>query len=349
LGIKLIHTSDLHLSERKPNTLKALDEILRIAKRKKVDILTISGDLFESKLDAVKLRPLLREKFSGNGFPIIVIPGNHDIEVYEESLDFGDNFVPLTRKPFDVYSHENVNFIAIPYVENLTSDVLSLIQNQTMKDKINILLLHCTLDIGYCIEDFGDETRYCPISKAMLVKLSYDFILSGHFHKKTDIKEISPSSFFIYPGSPTSLSQKELGKRNVVFLDFEKNIIEEINLKTFYYDKLFITVTPGKEKEAILKIDEWLRKQIIEVCLLEIHIDGFIQVEEKDFRSSLPEDSDRVKVFRYYKEASIVLKHPLYTRFQNKLSEMNLSTSEEIETIVIEAISELITTGKVRL
>lgn len=349
MGIKLIHTSDLHLSERKPNTLKALDEILRIAKRKKVDILTISGDLFESKLDAEKLRPLLREKFSGNDFLILAIPGNHDIGVYEESFDFGDNFVPLTRKPFEVYSHENINFIAIPYVENLTSDVLSLIQNQKKKDKINILLIHCTLDIGYSNEDFGDETRYCPISKAMLMKLSYDFILSGHFHKKTDIKEISPNSFFIYPGSPTSLSQKELERRNVVFLDIEKNIIENITLNTFYYDKLFINVTPGKENEAIQKIDEWLGKQNSENCSLEIYIDGFIQVEEKDFRLSLPEESDRVKVFRYYKEANKILKHPLYTRFKSKLLKMDLSNIEEIESIVIEAISELIATGKVSL
>ncbi len=349
MGIKLIHTADLHLSEKKAETIVALDEILRIAKEEKADIVTISGDMFDSTSDAENLRPQLRERFSDNDFEIIVIPGNHDVDVYSEGYDFGNNFIPMTKYPFQEFKKDNVNLLAVPYVESLTNDVLSKIKNQTRKDKINILLLHCTLDIGFCKGDFGEkETKYCPISQAMLAKLSFDYVLSGHFHKETKIIKLTPSSSFIYPGSPVSLTEKELGKRNVILIEIDNKEARKIPMNSFYYDKLFVNVIPGKEKEAIFEIKEWIKNHTSEKCNLEIYVDGFIQVREKDFRMSLPKSNENVKVILRHKGISKVKKHPLYMRFKEKLLEMELTYKQEIDRVVIEVMSELIADKKVR-
>ncbi|MEM3885440.1 MAG: metallophosphoesterase [Nitrososphaerota archaeon] len=87
--MRFLHSSDLHLSERKSETIYALAEILNLSKDLYVDVLTLSGDIFDSPEDAEVLRPRLRRMFSGNNFKIIAIPGNHDFDVYRANLDFG--------------------------------------------------------------------------------------------------------------------------------------------------------------------------------------------------------------------------------------------------------------------
>lgn len=350
MGIKLIHTADLHLSNKKPETINALDEILTIARKEEVDIVTISGDLFDSALDADNLRPRLREKFSNNDFDIIVIPGNHDSDVYQQDYSFGSNFIPMVEKPFQIKTKGNLNLVALPYVERLTKDLLTEIQKQSKKNKTNILLIHCTLDIGFCKNDFGEETKtkYCPISKSELSRLNYDFILAGHFHKKSEIIELNENSQFIYPGSPVSLTSKELEKRNVVFIDTINNDFSLIPLNTFYFDKLHKSVYPGKEDLIANEVTKWVIERSKENCTLEVIIDGFIQISEKSFETKLSKIKKFAKINHDYKDIQIVLKNPLFHRFKEKLMEKNLPNSHELELVAIDALSQLISSGEIK-
>ena len=103
ISIRILHTSDVHLSREKSETLDALREVLRVASERNVEILTIGGDLFDTEEDADALRPKLRNDFSGNRFKIIVIPGNHDQWAYRRNLSFGSDMRILIKEPFDVY------------------------------------------------------------------------------------------------------------------------------------------------------------------------------------------------------------------------------------------------------
>ena len=49
--MKIFHTSDLHLSEKKKGTIHTLEYILEIAKSIGVDLVTIGGDFFDSDRD----------------------------------------------------------------------------------------------------------------------------------------------------------------------------------------------------------------------------------------------------------------------------------------------------------
>lgn len=350
MGTKLIHTADLHLSSEKLETINALDEILAIAKQKEVDFITIGGDLFDSPLEADKLRPLLREKFSNHDFDIIVIPGNHDIDVYQQDYNFGSNFQPMIGKPFQLQIKGDLNLVAIPYIEKISTDMLSEIQKQTKKNKTNILLIHCTLDIGFCKSDFGDEkkVKYCPISKSELSRLNYDFILAGHFHKKSRIIDLSENSRFIYPGSPISLTNKEIEKRNVVFIDTSDNTASLIPLNTFYYDKLHQTFYPGEEDKIIGEVIKWVLDRSKDNCYLEITLDGFIQISEKNLDTKLRKIEKLTKINHNYKDIRIVLKNPLFQRFKKKLQEKNPDNLHEIELVSIDAISQLVSSGEIK-
>ena len=350
MGIKLLHTADLHLNSEKLETVNALDEILAIAKQKEVDFITISGDLFDSPLEADKLRPQLREKFSNHDFDIIVIPGNHDIDVYQQDHNFGSNFKPLIGKPFQSQIKGDLNLVAIPYVEKISTEMLSEIQKQSKKNRTNILMIHCTLDIGFCKNDFGIEKKikYCPISKSELSRLNFDFILAGHFHKKSRIIGLTENSQFIYPGSPISLTNKEIGKRNVVFIDTYDNNASLIPLNTFYYDKLHQTFSPGEEEMIIENVIEWVLERSEDNSSLEVTLDGFIQISENHIETKLRKIEKLTKINHYYKDIRIVLKNPLYQRFKKKLQEKNIVNSHEIELISIDAISQLISGGEIK-
>ncbi|MEM3871142.1 MAG: metallophosphoesterase [Nitrososphaeria archaeon] len=117
--MRIIHSSDLHLSERKPETIDALAEILNLAKDLSVDVLTLSGDIFDSPEDAEVLRPRLRRLFSGNNFKIIAIPGNHDFDAYRSNLDFGSDLYVVVKAPFEVLDLGDANIVELLYTGSL--------------------------------------------------------------------------------------------------------------------------------------------------------------------------------------------------------------------------------------
>jgi len=343
--MRILHTADLHLSKKKPKTLLALDEILKIAQKNKIDILTIGGDLFDKDIDAEELRTELRKKFSKKDYKIVAIPGNHDIDVYREGLDFGEDFIPMLEEPFGNYTIKKLNLVTIPFTEELSQEFLVKLKNKVKPDKINILLIHCTLDIGFCADDFGEEKKYCPISKSELAKLNYEYILAGHFHKEINIVKLNENSKFIYPGSPTSITRKELGKRKVVLIDFETNELSEISLKSYYYDKLILTVYPGKESETVSLINKWLAKQDIYDDNIEVIINGFISINEIEFRKKIDDLNKDVDFSHNYKNVSSVLNDPLFIKFKEKLEKSDYKNKKEIEKTLIEVASKALIWG----
>src|SRR3989304_3361210 len=87
--MKILHTADIHLREYGDERWQTLKTLIDIGKKEKIEVFAISGDLFDEKIDAENLRPKIREIFSNNGFNIVLIPGNHDHDVYKD-MYFGE-------------------------------------------------------------------------------------------------------------------------------------------------------------------------------------------------------------------------------------------------------------------
>ncbi|MEM3715292.1 MAG: DNA repair exonuclease [Nitrososphaeria archaeon] len=348
--MRILHSSDLHLSERKPETIDALAEILNLAKDLSVDVLTLSGDIFDSPEDAEVLRPRLRRMFSGNNFKIIAIPGNHDFDAYRANLDFGSDLYVVVKAPFEVLDLGDANIVALPYTSSCDERLLSRLKEASNCDKCSVLLVHCTLDIGFSFEDFGEDEGYSyfPISKSILSVLGFDYVLAGHFHKTTTRISLGDKGEFVYPGSPVSLSTKETGRRNVVFVDTVNGTCKPVPLKSFYYDELDITVTPGKEDHAIKSIEEWVRERLDDNCSLKIVVKGFIERDETTFRNEIKNVAGKAVVDHEYKNVKHVLEHPLYLMFKKKLMAKDIENKDEVEERVIEAFSILISSGDLK-
>jgi len=343
--MKILHTSDMHLCNERRETLEALKEILRVAQNLSVDLLTIGGDLFNSDRDAEVLRPELREVFQGNGFPVIAILGNHDSYICSRNLDFGPDLRIAAGDHFSTYPFGEVVLVAVPYRDRPDDSLLSEIGNAVTDYETRILLLHCTLDFGFSPYDFGDEPgkSYFPITKAMLSRLGYDYVLAGHFHTQIYRMSLGEGRQFVYPGSPVSLSKKERGRRHGFLIDTEAKKAESVRLNTFYYDFLAAEVRPGRERETIKEIQKWVLDKSADDCSLEIDIKGFIETSESDFREALGDLGGKVDVHLNYREVKQVLSHPLFRRFREKLEAIpSLGEKDEVENLVLDIMSQLL-------
>jgi exonuclease SbcD len=345
--IRLLHTSDLHLSRKNERTIEALQEVLNVAAQNKVDILTISGDLFDSEEDAEALRPVLRSKmFSGNDFEIIVIPGNHDVDAYRKNLDFGSNFRVLTKAPFDVIKDKGVAIFGVPFVDKLPEDLPAQLSEAKDTELANILLLHCTLDISYGSADFGEEARkeYFPIDSCTLSGLGFDYILAGHFHADFIKKDLGGGHLFVYPGSPISLNWKHTGKRRVALLDTEKGDIKDVPLNSFYYDTLEVQIKPGFETKKLDEIRKWAEAHSGDICKLKVIVSGYGEMSESEFGSLLNENVGPAEIEdNRYGNVEEILEHSIYKDFKHLLSSSDFSSEkkENIDYRVIEVLSGL--------
>lgn len=346
--MRILHTSDLHLSKEKEQSLDALKCLIETCKTESVDLLTIGGDMFHKPHDVEQMRTELRKTFSGLDFDVISISGNHDEIAYTRNLDFGD-LKMVTKSPFEVISYDDVNIIGLPYTETLTDEIYAQLRTAVDKDRFNALLIHCTLDIGYSSSDFGEEEerKYCPVSTPMLASLGYDVILGGHFHKHYYVKELGEGSRFIYPGSPVSLSKGERGQRQAALVDTESNEITRILLDTHFYDTKIVFVFPGDEEASLTTIEEWKQEFNGMNCTLSVEVNGFGEMDEVLFSDRLRAICDGWEIDNEYKDVGKVLDHSLYKRFVEKINAIDGLENGFIKKTVIEVFSEMLAGGKI--
>jgi exonuclease SbcD len=74
----------------------------------------------------------------------------------------------------------------VPYVSEPNPSLIAGLTKAAEDSQISILLLHCTLEIGFSMSAFGDEEKlsYFPITRETLSRLGYEYILAGHFHSQ---------------------------------------------------------------------------------------------------------------------------------------------------------------------
>lgn len=317
--------------------MEALKEILSTARQKNVDIITIAGDLFDSFEEAEKLRAEVRHVFSNNPFKILVCPGNHDASVYKHNLDFGTDLQVLGVSSIETSSFDNKFLITgMPYHEIPTNDLMTSLK--AGETHVNILLLHCTLDIGFFKYFFGDNENvlysYFPVTLSQLSSLGYDFILAGHFHKEGMVKSLGNNARFIYPGSPVSTTRSEHGRRQIYLLkiyDKEKYDINPIPLNSFYFDKYEAFLLPENQKETLLELEEWVNIRG-DAGELQVHLKGYIKEDEKKFKKQI--DSilkNRAKVYHGWVTVLHILEDDLYKNFTAQIENSDLEDDMKLE------------------
>lgn len=230
--MKFVHIADMHFDSpftslnrveklgdiRRLEQRKVFKDILEYIKTNEIPYLFISGDLYEHeyvKQSTIEyINNLFKEIPKTN---IFITPGNHDPYLKNSYYNkfkwnynvhiFNGNIEKISFKDVDIYGYGFEDF----YCKNSKVENIK-IEN---KDKINILIMHASLDTTK-----QEELQYNSVTKRELESLGFDYIALGHIHKtnyeKDEVKNI------IYPGSTISLGFDELGKHGMIVGDIEK-------------------------------------------------------------------------------------------------------------------------------
>lgn len=335
--MKILHTADIHLRQEGDERWNALNEVIGIGRKKDIDALVISGDLFDKDVNAENLRAPIREIFSGNGFKVLIGPGNHDAESFQEDLFFGEDAVLLGEEPFDMRS---VRFCCLPF-ENLEGEKLvgrlRELRQFTEDGKTNVLVYHGELlDSFFRREDFGEEGegRYMPVKLSYFRGLNIDYVLAGHFHSRFDVRSIEEGCYFVYPGSPVAITRREIGQRQVNLFETGKPP-SRFPLDTPYYEEKTIVLDPFSGEDPLKRIRQEL-EAIHPNARIALRIAGYIDgkasgTSEKKLVSEVGTLLKGLNVDPFYgfRDIHTVLSNDLFVTFMSKL-EASGEPAEEI-------------------
>jgi DNA repair exonuclease SbcCD nuclease subunit len=300
------------------------------------------------------LRPKIREIFSNIPFKVLIIPGNHDSDSYKGGMYFGEDTTILSdlSSPFE---YKDVRIWGIPFEsmegERILIKLRSLVGNLTA-DKKNILLYHGELlGVFFSRTDFGDEgeERYMPVKLSYFKDSKIDYVLAGHFHSKFNVWKLENGGYFVYPGSPISITKRETGQRKVNIFEVGKPP-KEYPLDTPHFEELIIEFDPVKDKEPVEAVEKHLENLHPKARII-LTLKGFvngkaIEMNEIELRKQLYEvvkNKCDERDFHYeIRDIQTILEDDLFKTFMDKLEQTDYEEEKkkQMRDIAIRAMTE---------
>jgi len=268
----------------------------------------------------------------------------------ESGLDFGEDAIILYDEPF---IYKNITFVGLPF-EQIEGEKLIAKLNSKKKylreEKTNILLFHGELlDSTFSRHNFGEEgeLRYMPVKLSYFKDINISYILAGHFHTNFDVRKFSGGKYFIYPGSPVSVTRKEIGQRSANLLEVGK-APKQYMLNTHHYEEVQVVLDPFEEIDPIDIIKEKLEKVHSKATITLIvkgYIDGQkINKTEKELSSQIKAltAGKNIELYIEFKDIQKVLNSDIFKSFQKKLYEKDelKEEADELRNIALKALME---------
>lgn len=320
----LLHTADVHLAEGHPERLEALEAVIDAAEARDAPVVTVGGDLFHEPHDVDAIRPALRgDSLADRDVEVVIIPGNHDREGFRGNTYFGDSATVLLEEPFEHHhpAGADCRITGVPFVDRPDESLFVELADRPPHDGPEVLLLHCSLDVGLPADATGEEAErvYFPVTPPQLAELEFDYVLAGHFHQphheRLDVGE------FAYPGTPAATSWSETGPRSAVAVDFEGAGLEFVPLATHHRVVLERTVLPGREPALFEEITEWVDRTVDDQTVARVDVDGFHRLDEAEFDRRLASAADDAEVTNESRVVEAIERHPLYRAFDERVAD----------------------------
>ena len=352
--MKILHTADIHLREYEDERWKTLCKLIEIGKEQGIDFFIVSGDLFNKDYDADNLRPKIRDLFTDCGFKIVIIPGNHDSESYKSGFYFGEDAIIIDNLEVP-YSNDEVNIWGLPFEpiggEKILEKLRSL-RDKFTKDKKDILLFHGELtDTFFSRKDFGEEEeeRYMPVKLSFFEDLNIDYVLAGHFHKLFMPMKLKNGGYFVYPGSPISITRRETGQRKVNIFELGE-APKGFVLDTPYYEAITIDLNPFSHSKPLEVIKEEL-DDIKDNAKVLLTVTGYINSDkigrnETEFKEDIYKISEGKTVENniIFKDIKTIVEDDLFKSYMEKLEQRNhpAEKKKQLQEVAIDAMRKAI-------
>ncbi len=293
-AVKFLHCADMHLdvpfssidSGTGKSTVRRLDlketfsRIIAAAISEKIQIMLISGDLYEHAYAKKATISFINDEFEKiPEVRIFIIPGNHDPYIknsYYRDFKWAGNVNILNEdNPYVIIEDLQTCVYGIGF-KSFTQEK-TLVYDMKLMDAafINILMVHGTVDM-----DFKQDV-YNPMTSENLRKLGMDYIALGHFHNR--LARVGGCPGIYNPGSPEPLGFDETGEHGVFIGTIEKEGSSTVDVKFMkmnkrYYEKLEVDISScNNDEQAALRIEAALKGFETSSGLFYVTLKGFIE------------------------------------------------------------------------
>jgi DNA repair protein SbcD/Mre11 len=267
MAYQLLHFSDLHLDAsfaadgiassvgdwRRSDLRATAGRILALARERRVDAITIGGDLYEQEYALPDTGEFLAQQFARLApIHVFLAPGERDpytLRSLYALTDWPPNvhiFAQGQLVPLELAPHVHLWGAAHPAAE----DNRAVERIRADRSGINILLLHASESSG---TKSGNEAHFIVDAEAVR-NVGFDFALLGHRHTARAWPNEAP--YCVYPGSPEPLCWDEAGGgHGVVLLTIDEGRVrfEQIPISQWRYWATEIELTDCHSPEEALK------------------------------------------------------------------------------------------------
>ena len=280
MGIKFIHTADLHLGsnlhfkfDQEINyqnkfgnpIFSSLKKIVNTALKEEVDFIIIAGDLFDSderSVEALKIFNSEAKKLQEANIPIYLIAGNHDpLKNDNQLFTLNSNVKIFSSENFEIKKYKRGNklkarLLGQSYRGN--SDSRKVYKSFTPPDKgvFNIALLHTQLS--------PNNYSYVPCSpKDLKEKNKIDYWALGHIHQNEIIFNNKP--VIVYPGIPQGRDFGEKGKKGFYLVELSENQKPKYDFiisSKYIWKEINLTIAEKEEIKTVNEIVKYILSNI---------------------------------------------------------------------------------------
>ncbi|WP_255488096.1 metallophosphoesterase family protein [Ornithinibacillus hominis] len=329
--ISFIHAADLHLDspfkglsdvnetvfqEIRQSTFTALNNLVAVAIKKKVDFVLLVGDLFDNEKQSLKAQISLRnafEELQRHYIDVYVSYGNHDyVEGNRYPITYPENVHVFPDEQVRSFTYEK-DHIPLATIYGFSYERRAVVENKVNQYKkideqipFHIAMLHGS------IESNTEHDTYAPFKLGELLEKDFDYWALGHIHKRAVLKE-NPS--VVYPGNIQGRNRKESDEKGCYYVEMVKGkqTLEFIALNAIQYGHVTIDVS---ECETIHQVEQRITKQLkeLDVALpllvdLELHSNKDTILEWKNenllqeivemWNESFSQQKNWIYIFRY--------------------------------------------------
>lgn len=226
--LTFLHIADLHLDSPfsglsnlpksifkrvQESTFTSLSRLINAAIEERVDLVVISGDLFDGEDRSLRAQSRFRremERLQKQDIDVYIIHGNHDhLGGSWPHFEWPSNVHVFTSEEVEVKAYEKGGQV-LAYIYGFSYMRKSVEENKTRfyvkKEEVpyHIGLLHGS------IEGESSHSRYAPFLLSELQQKEFDYWALGHIHKREVLSENPP---IIYPGNIQGRHRKETGEK----------------------------------------------------------------------------------------------------------------------------------------
>lgn len=279
---RFLHAADLHLDSRfaglahippavrsylRESTFAALGRLVRVAIKKNVDFVVISGDVYDvsdaSLQGQLRFQEALQE-LGKHGIAVFLIHGNHDpLDGLRLTTDVPSHVTVFGgERPEYATAYGRSDGKEIAIISGISYPTAKVMENTavTFRRKPGSSLFHIALLHGNVDGDQQHET-YSPCTRRDLIERGYDYWALGHIHKRNIVHE-RPA--IVYPGNIQGRSVKETGPKGCYVVDVDESggvslQFEELDLVRWQVREISISDL-GNEAEWIQSVEQMVEE-----------------------------------------------------------------------------------------